>query len=174
MKSSPKKHWPVIVAVACSAFGLAIAINAFSFSHASGSAGRSPSETFNSMEVTPTDKREGTEIAPVQSTVEDVEATVRPLTSFDDQVLKSDVPVLVDFYADWCGPCQLQAPIFDELAGEIETAKIVTVNVDDNPELATRYQISSIPTLLLFKNGRVVARHMGLASKNQVKALLVG
>ena len=141
MKSSPTKHWPVIVAVTCSAFGLAIAINAFSFS---------------------------------QSTIEDVEATVRPVTSFDDQVLKSDVPVLVDFYADWCGPCQLQAPILDELAGEIETAKIVTINVDDNPELATRYQISSIPTLLLFKNGHVVARHLGLASKSQVKALLAG
>ncbi len=173
MGSFRQRHWPVVVVVVCSAFGVAIAIHAFSFGHASGSAGRAPNNVSTSPEVEPGSKK-GPNMSAVQSTVENAEVTVSPVTSFDDQVLKSDVPVLVDFYADWCGPCQLQAPILDELASEIGTARIVKVNVDDNPELAARYQISSIPTLLLFKNGHLVARHLGLASKSQVKALLGG
>ena len=92
--------------------------------------------------------------------------------TFESEVLQSETPVLVDFYAEWCGPCHVQAPILDELAREIETAKIVKVDVDENRELATRYKISSIPTLLVFKNGQVVARHQGVASKEQLKKLL--
>lgn len=91
---------------------------------------------------------------------------------FEDQVLKSNVPVLVDFYADWCGPCQLQDPVLHELAREIDTAKIVKVNIDDNHDLVSRFQVVSIPTLLIFKNGRYVARYTGFTSKKQLKAIL--
>jgi thioredoxin 1 len=92
--------------------------------------------------------------------------------SFADDVLRADVPVLVDFYADWCGPCRLLAPALEELAEETQDAKIVKVNVDDDPDLAAEYQVSSIPTLLVFEDGRVVDRHVGLASKSQLRGLL--
>jgi thioredoxin len=93
-------------------------------------------------------------------------------SNFQDIVLKSDVPVLVDFYADWCGPCQRLAPILEDLAGETSTARIVKVNVDQNPELAAAYGISAIPSLKVFKNGTVVAETAGLASKRQLQSLL--
>lgn len=91
---------------------------------------------------------------------------------FDRQVLRSEVPVLVDFYADWCGPCRALAPVLDELARETPNAKIVKVNVDDNPELALQYRVDSIPRLIVFKDGRPVAQHSGLASKGYLKSLL--
>jgi len=91
---------------------------------------------------------------------------------FEQQVLRSPVPVLVDFYADWCGPCRAIAPVLEELARETPRARIVKVNVDDNPELAAQYRISAIPQLLVFANGEVVAQHLGLASKAELKALL--
>jgi thioredoxin 1 len=75
--------------------------------------------------------------------------------NFDQQVLAADVPVLVDFYADWCGPCRMIAPVLEELARETPAARIVKVNVDENPALASRYGISSIPSLLVFKNGEI-------------------
>jgi thioredoxin 1 len=93
-------------------------------------------------------------------------------TNFDQLVLNSDIPVLVDFYADWCGPCRMVAPVLDELAQENTDARIVKVDVDQNPQLAARYGISSIPSLLLFKNGQVADRHTGVASKSHLKALL--
>jgi thioredoxin 1 len=92
--------------------------------------------------------------------------------TFQNSVLKSDVPVLVDFYADWCGPCRALAPILEELAAENLNVKIVKVNVDQNAGLAAEYGIESIPSLKLFKNGRITDELVGLASKNQLRALL--
>lgn len=92
--------------------------------------------------------------------------------SFQREVLQSDVPVLVDFYADWCGPCRALAPILEEFAEESSGSKVVKVNVDDSPSLATRYGISSIPSLLVFKNGEVVAEHVGLANKAHLRRLV--
>ena len=92
--------------------------------------------------------------------------------SFERQVLRSEVPVLVDFYADWCVPCRMRAPTLEELAREMPDAKIVKVNVDQSPQLAARYRASSIPTLLVFNGGEVTAAHVGLADKDQLKALL--
>lgn len=90
---------------------------------------------------------------------------------FAELVLNSDVTVLVDFYADWCGPCQMVAPVLEELARETN-AKIVKVNVDHNPRLAARYGINSIPNLKVFENGKVVDEEVGLASKARLKAML--
>lgn len=93
-------------------------------------------------------------------------------TNFRELVLESDVPVLVDFYADWCGPCQRIAPILKELAAETPHARIVKVDVDQNPGLAVRYGISAIPNLIVFKDGKVVEQVAGLASKRQLQAML--
>ena len=167
MKSQLHRRRPVDVVV-CLALGLAIATTAVSVGHATGSAGIDQSVS-NSEKAKPTKTNDGNKMSAVQSTAGTVKATE---SSFDDQVLKSDVPVLVDFYAEWFGPCHVQAPILDDLAQEIETAKIVKVDVDENRQLATRFQISSIPTLLVFKNGQVVARNQGVASKEQLQELL--
>ncbi len=167
MKSQLHRHWPVVVVV-CSALGLVIAAAAVSVGRATGSAG-TDQNIFNSKKAQSTKTNGGNKMSAVQITAGIVKVTE---SSFDDQVLESDVPVLVDFYAEWCGPCHVQAPILDELAREIETAKIVKVDVDENQQLATQYKIRSIPTLLVFKNGEVVARHQGVASKEQLKTLL--
>jgi thioredoxin 1 len=92
--------------------------------------------------------------------------------SFSKMVLRSDVPVLVDFYADWCGPCKALAPVLEELAEETADAKIVKVNVDHSPELADRYGIESIPSLVVFRGGRSVQRHRGMADKASLRRLL--
>ncbi len=94
------------------------------------------------------------------------------LADFAEKVLRSEVPVLVDFYADWCGPCRALAPVLEELARELPQARIVKVNVDQAPDLAAQYGVSAIPTLLVFKNGSVVNEHMGLASKASLKSWL--
>ena len=89
--------------------------------------------------------------------------------SFEQDVLKADLPVLVDYWAEWCGPCKMVAPILDEIAsahsGKLKVAKL---NVDDNPRTAQRFQVMSIPTLLLFKNGETQARIVGARSKSQI------
>jgi thioredoxin 1 len=91
---------------------------------------------------------------------------------FNQKVLQSQTPVLVDFYAEWCPPCRALGPVLEEVAGEISHAKIVKVNVDDNPQLANRYRIESIPNLLVFQDGRIIGQHRGLASKAALKQLL--
>ena len=92
--------------------------------------------------------------------------------NFAELVLNSDVPVLVDFYADWCGPCRMIAPVLEELARESTNAKIVKVNVDHRPQLAARYGIDSIPSLKVFEDGKVVDEQVGLVNKAQLKKML--
>ncbi|MFG1464487.1 thioredoxin [Xanthobacter sp. DSM 24535] len=86
--------------------------------------------------------------------------------SFEQDVLKSGAPVVVDFWAEWCGPCRMVGPILDEVSGELgDKLKIVKLNVDENPETASKYGIMSIPTLLLFKDGKIASRQVGAAPK---------
>ncbi|ACT05049.1 thioredoxin [Dickeya chrysanthemi Ech1591] len=93
--------------------------------------------------------------------------------SFETDVLRSEHVTLVDFWADWCGPCKMIAPILDEIADEFEgKLKIAKLNIDDNPATAPKYGIRGIPTLLLFKNGEVAATKVGALSKGQLKEFL--
>jgi thioredoxin 1 len=92
--------------------------------------------------------------------------------NFHDLVLASDVPVLVDFYADWCVPCRRLGPILEELAAETPHARIVKVNVDQSPNLASQYDVSAIPNLKVFRNGAVVEQIAGVASKHELQSLL--
>lgn len=93
--------------------------------------------------------------------------------SFDSNVLKAEGLILVDFWAEWCGPCKMIAPILDEIAEEFAGKLTITkLNIDQNPDTAPKYSIRGIPTLLLFKNGEVVATKVGAFSKSQLKDFL--
>lgn len=92
--------------------------------------------------------------------------------NFEEEVIKSEKPVLIDFYADWCGPCKMLSPIIDEIAEENSEIKVVKVNVDDSQDLAMKYQVMSIPTLVVIKNGEEVNRSVGLIDKSQVANLI--
>ena len=93
--------------------------------------------------------------------------------TFDTDVLKSDAPVLVDYWAEWCGPCKMIAPLLDEVAKDYgDKLRIVKVNVDDNQEITAKYGIRGIPTLKLFKNGEEVATKVGALSKSQLTQFL--
>ena len=94
-----------------------------------------------------------------------IEATT---ATFENEVLKSDKPVLVDFNADWCGPCQMLKPTIEQLSDEREDIKFVSVNIDENDDLAYDYNISSIPCLVLFKDGAEVKRSVGLKPKSEI------
>lgn len=92
--------------------------------------------------------------------------------NFEAEVLNSDIPVLVDFWATWCGPCQMLGPVIDEVAEEVGDAKICKINVDEQQELAVKYGVMTIPTLIVFKNGEVVKKSSGFIPKSEVLALL--
>jgi thioredoxin 1 len=90
--------------------------------------------------------------------------------TFEEKVMKSPSPVLVDFYADWCGPCQVQGRVLDELATQLQSAKIVKVNVDENADLARRFGVTALPTLLIINDGKVAGKQVGLATKKQLES----
>ena len=92
--------------------------------------------------------------------------------NFDSQVLQADKPVLVDFWATWCGPCQMQAPILEELVKERDDVIIAKVDVDQNPNLAQKYRVMSIPMLAVFKNGQPVVSAVGLKNKATLNEML--
>ncbi|MBR1967999.1 MAG: thioredoxin [Clostridia bacterium] len=93
--------------------------------------------------------------------------------NFNDEVLTADVPVVVDFWATWCGPCKMIAPVIEQLAEELEgKVKVGKVNVDEQMELAMEYKIEVIPTLIYFKDGKVVKKTTGVMTKDEIKAIL--
>ena len=93
--------------------------------------------------------------------------------SFEEEVLQSERPVLIDYWAEWCGPCKMIAPVLDEIATEYsDRLKVVKLNIDDNPQTPPKYGIRGIPTLMVFKNGQVEATKVGVVSKAQLTAFL--
>ena len=92
--------------------------------------------------------------------------------SFEMEVLKSDKPALVDFFATWCGPCKMLAPVLDELSEDREDIKVVKVDVDQALELAQQYKVAAVPTLLLFKNGEVANKSMGFMEKKDLEKFI--
>ena len=91
-------------------------------------------------------------------------------TTFESEVLKATSPVVVDFWAEWCGPCRMIAPALEEIAGSLDgKVKIVKLNVDENPKTAAKYGIQSIPTLMIFKNGQMASRQIGALPKRKLE-----
>ena len=98
----------------------------------------------------------------------------REITSenFQKEVLESDKKVLIDFYADWCGPCKKLSPIIEEVAGEESNVKFVKLNIDLAEDIAIEYQVMSIPTLVVMENGKEISRNVGLLDKEEVRSLI--
>lgn len=94
--------------------------------------------------------------------------------TFETEVLSSEKPVLIDFYADWCGPCQMLAPVIDEIAEETPDIKVCKINVDEEPELARQFRVLSIPTLVVMKDGEVANRATGVRPKEAILDLMSG
>lgn len=92
--------------------------------------------------------------------------------NFEKEVLQASEPVLVDFWATWCGPCQMVGPIIEEVASEVTNAKVCKVDVDEQPELARQYRVMSIPTLMVFKGGQAIKREVGAKSKSEILDML--
>ncbi len=92
--------------------------------------------------------------------------------SFQSEVLSSEKPVLIDFYAAWCGPCRMVSPLVDEIAGENTAVKVCKVDVDSEPELAQAFDVASIPTLVVMKNGKVTAQAVGYRPKDEILSML--
>ena len=92
--------------------------------------------------------------------------------NFHKEVLNSEKPVLLDFFASWCGPCRMVGPILDEIAQEREDIKVCKVDIDEQPELASRYRIMSVPTLMVLKEGRIVEQSVGAKPKHQILAMV--
>ena len=93
-------------------------------------------------------------------------------STFETEVLKSEKPVVVDFWASWCGPCRMLSPIVDEVAEETEEIKFCKINVDEEPDLATQFKVMTIPTLIVFKAGQEVKRNVGVISKEEIIKLV--
>ena len=92
--------------------------------------------------------------------------------NFHKEVLNSDKPVLLDFFASWCGPCRMVGPILDEIAEEREDIKVCKINIDEQPELASRYRIMTIPTLMVLKDGQILEQSVGAKPKHQILAMV--
>ena len=92
--------------------------------------------------------------------------------NFQNEIINSDKPVLLDFWAPWCGPCRMVGPILEEIAGERSDIKIGKINVDEQPELASQFRVMSIPTLIVIKDGKIVNQSMGAKPKNAILGML--
>lgn len=153
------RSWPIVVLIAIVAGVLARShLSAKSLIGGASPADRSASSTA---------QREPLPAAQIAPIIEHIQ-----VADFEEKVLRSKVPVLVDFYAEWCPPCRALAPVLEQFAAETPGAKIVKVNVDENPALAAQFQIESIPSLLVFRDSRLAGRHVGLANKALLAQLL--
>jgi thioredoxin 1 len=91
-----------------------------------------------------------------------------------DSIINDSRPVIVDFHALWCSPCKMQSPILKEVAGELgDKVRVIKIDVDQNPEISSRYSVQSVPTLIIFKNGKLIWRQSGVATKSQLKDILI-